>query len=143
MARTPNQFIDPRGILAPYSWHINHDTEQEVGRDRAMAQVAPAAGVGHVLQQGDESPLVFTYSGSILQPEQRDAMTAYFNACHSRTIYFYDCLGNQAEVVITSWKPLRVRCARNPRTGGTVYWTYSITMQVVRVLAGDWLGTPA
>lgn len=140
MSAPRNQFIDPAGVLATYSWHINHDTEQDGGRERPVDATAPTSGVGHVFQQGDETPLDLNYSGTILDPAQLDAMLDYFEACRTRTIHFLDCMGDRSEVVITSFKPIRVRCARNPRTGGTHYWTYTITMQVIGVLAGTWAG---
>lgn len=142
-----DRFIDPASVLADYTWDIGHAEEEEQGRDQNVEETASTAGTGLVKQQGEPTALTLSYSGTILKRSQLVAMQQYFAACcapDARTVYFYDAADNGAEVLITSFKPKRVRVASNPRgeddTNRLYKWTYSIQMLVITVRQGDWLG---
>ena len=143
MAR--NVFTDPKtGDV--YPWAINHAEEQEVGRDRAIDFEANTGNVGLVKQQGELTPLVLRYSGTILTRAQLVEMNSWFARCEERSVRFTDFAGDSYEVLISSFKPTRKRAALN-RRGGTEaplwYWTYSIELLVLSVLAGTWEDFPA
>lgn len=136
MAR--NQFIDPNGVLPTYQWDIGFDTEQDGGRDLGVSSTANVANTRVIVQQGDMAPITFNYSGSILRRSQVVAMWQWFNLCRDQTILFTDFAGDEYEVVITSFKPLR-RAGVNPRdpAGAPLwYWTYTLTMTVVGIISG-------
>jgi hypothetical protein len=145
MARTANRFTNPvNGVV--YDWPINHSDEDEVGRDRGVTYEGNTGNVGLVAQQGELTPIVLRYTGTILTYAQLTGMIGWFNLCQTQTIYFTDFAGDSYEVIITAFKPKRLRAMRNPRGGTqapTHYWTYSIEMSVLRVLSGEWVGSPA
>jgi hypothetical protein len=139
--RTPNVFEDPAGQLAPYAWQINHAEEDESGVERQIEHSANTANTGLVRQQGDDSPLTFEYSGTILHRAQLVAMLAWYRACRTRTIYFHDFAGDSYEVLITAFKPTRQRTLRNPRDRANAplwFWRYKLTMEVVRIIDGPY-----
>ena len=129
-----------------YAWAINHTEEEEGGRDRNIDFEANTGNVGLVKQQGELTPLTFSYSGTILTRAQLVEMNRWFKLCEEQTIYFTDFAGDQYEVLIDSFKPLRKRASRNPRGGAEApywYWTYTIKLTVLRVIGGTWAGFPA
>lgn len=136
MAR--NTFHDPSNTFPDYVWDIGHAEEQDSGRDLPVQSSANIANTRVITQQGDIGPAKFTYSGAILTREQLVAMWQWFNLCQYQTIHLTDFAGDRYEVVITAFKPLR-RAGRN-RRGGTGaplwYWTYSLEMTVITILAG-------
>lgn len=137
--RTANLFQDPAAILPDYSWAINHDTEDANDRSRAIDHTANTGETGLVRQQGDPTPLTFTYSGTILQQDQLVKMLKYEQACSTRTILFTDFALDKYEVTITSFKPQRVRAAANSKGGTTNplwYWKYTLTMEVISIREG-------
>lgn len=142
MAR--NTFIDPT-TGEVYAWPINHSDEEEGGRDRAITTGANTGNVGLVKQQGELTPIVLRYTGTILQRAQYDAMLSWYARCESHTIYFTDFAGDSYEVIISAFHPRRQRTLRNPRDPSAPfwYWTYTIEMTVMAVRAGAWMGQPA
>lgn len=143
MARV--QFIDlwgSTGALGTYNWPINHNEEDEGGRDVSIERTATTNGTSFVRQIGEVSPEIFRWKGTILQTAQFDKFEAYFaesnglGAGPRRTIHLVDQLARRFEVWFNSWKPIRHRAARNPRGGSAdeklVYWTYSVEFEVVR-----------
>lgn len=124
------QFRDGAAILATYSFDINHHDEDSAGQQRTITRAAPTAGVGFVRQQGDKSPKVLKFQGSILRQSQLDAMQSYFDACDSRTVFFTDVDGIEREVLITVFDPTRI-AAQNRRGGLPFYWKYRLEMEVI------------
>lgn len=122
-----------------YEWAINHSEEDEITVGRQIDHGAPAATVAVVRQQRPAGSLVLSLSGTILDPAQQAELEDFFDDCDDTTLYYRDSETDTYEVVITSFDSKRVRTARNPVTAGLFYWTYSITMDVVRVLSGPYL----
>lgn len=134
MAYTRDRFRDPSAALATYDWEINHFQEDGADKRRTIERTAVTSGVGFVRQQGEDSPEVLRYKGTILSQTQYDKMVAYYEACRTRTIFFRDFTGDEKEVIITAFNPLRKWVANNPRGGTTNpghIWTYDIEMEVV------------
>lgn len=141
MTRVANKFSDPGGPLADYQWEINHNEEEQSGKTRNIEESANTAGTGLVKQQGDDGPLRFEYSGSILRETQLTTMLKYFQACKTRTVIFTDFAGDQYEVLVTSFQPTRKRTLRNPRDQANAplhYWTYKIALEVITILVGPY-----
>lgn len=145
MAYGRNTFIDPAGVRADYAWQVNHSEESEQGRERQATNTPTTDGTGRVVQQGDEGPLILEYTGTILHQAQFDEMRAWYDLSRQRTLYFRDFAGDEYEVLILTFKPLRHRTIANPRDSSINlhYWTYTLRMQVINVRAGVWLGTSA
>lgn len=144
MALSRNRFTNPANG-AFYDWHINHDEEDEGGRRRAIEYTAPTSNIGLVQQQGDDPPIMLKYTGKILHAAQHAQFIAFFNLCRTQTIIFTDFAGDSYEVIITAYVPKRVRTLRN-QNDPTIpfhYWTYTVEMSVVRVIAGTWVGSAA
>lgn len=145
--RVANRFTNPANGDV-YDWLLNHDEEDESGKERLIERTAPtgrvgSTNVGLVKQQGDDTPLLLKWRGKILERSQLVQMIAWYQLCESQTIYVRDFAGDEYEVVITAFKPLRHRTSFNPRGGSTNrlhYWTYSIEFEVLRVISGTWAG---
>lgn len=137
--RLPNIFVDPAGVIGPYSWYINHTEESEVQLSRQMADGAPVADIGLMPQQGVEYPLVFQWKGTIFRQADKDAMDGWFGLCQSQSIFLTDFTGSSYEVIITDWNVQRVGVANNMRGGHIPWlWKYTINIRVLAVLSGDW-----
>lgn len=136
MARVSNRFTDPK-TGAIYDWRVNHDTEEDVGRTRQITLSGNTSGLGLVRQQGAQTPLTLKLSGAILHLSQLEAMWHYFQLCESQTIYFRDFYGDEYEVTITAFSPVRKRGEnRNDPTIPHHYYTYTLEMQVLQVRSG-------
>jgi hypothetical protein len=139
-----NEFRDPRGVKPTYVWHIGHDTEDNGGRGRSVSATPVVGGARLILQQGENEPLKFQLSGTILEPAQLQAFNDWYALGQTQTIYWRDFAGDLFEVLITEFRPVRKRTARNPRTGQPWYWTYRMEITVVRVISSStWAGSPA
>lgn len=138
MAR--NRFEDPAGSLTAYDWRINHSEEDEGGQSRQVEHTANTGQTGLVRQQGASDPLTLNYKGTILHKAQVVEMLKWYEACRTRTIYFQDFAGDRYEVLITSFKPTRLRAAKNNADTDAPlwYWKYTITMEVVTILSGTY-----
>lgn len=133
--------IDPApGGLGQYEWQTNYDTEENFGRTRSVEAVPTTDESAHVIQQGEESPLVKRISGTILYKNQHAKFAAFFKKCRTNTLVFHDFDGEEYEVVITSYLPAKTRTLRNPKdpTIPLHYYKYSLEMQVIRVISGVW-----
>jgi hypothetical protein len=139
MSYVRDKFIDPAGMLGTYSWQVNHSTEEANDRRRNIERSSPTAGVGFVRQQGEDSPNLLRYSGTILHQNQYDVFASYYDACRTRTIYFRDFTGAKSEVIVTDWSVQRVPTAHNPRDPSIPlhYYKYTIEMEVIRDLGSD------
>lgn len=126
-----------------YDWKIGHAEESEAGKTRNITRSAPtgAAGnpsVGPVRQQGDDGPYILQYTGTILDRAQHQQMWRWYRMCASQTIYFRDFDSQQYEVQITDYKEQRHRTLKNRDPSAPQhYWTYTISMEVYRFIAGD------
>ncbi len=141
MPRTPNKFINPK-TADEYEWPVNHSEESETGLQRSVSHGAKS-GNGLVLQQADDQPLVFKYTGTIFHQVQVEEMAAWYALCRTQTVNFVDFAGDESEVIITAFRPVRHRTMRNPRDFANAplwYWKYEIEMEVVRVISGIWAG---
>lgn len=137
MAR--NIFSDPAAVLSDYSWRINHSEEEEGGQSRDVDHTANTGLTGLVRQQGAAEPAILQYKGTILHRAQVVEMLKWFEACRTRTIIFQDFAGDRYEVLITSFKPQRLRAAKNNSDYANAplwYWKYSMTMEVLTFLTG-------
>lgn len=125
-----------------YPWPINHSEEQTFGKKRNLTSGAPTGHTGLTIQQGDDDPMVLELSGTILTVAQYEQMIHWWALSAGSTIYFTDFAGDAYEVIITDFDALRQRTLRNPRDRSIPYhyWTYTIRMQVVTILAGTWTG---
>lgn len=141
MAANRNIFTDPSGAKAAYSWPFNHSEESEGGKTRNITYGANTANTGFVRQQSDDAPIQFSFSGVILEQAHLEEMIGWYALCDSQTIYLTDFAGDEYEVIITSFKPVRERTIRNPRDYTNApywFWRYEITLDVVRVISGPW-----
>ena len=142
MTRTPNVFTDPK-TGNNYAWPINHNEEGDIGKSRQMGDGAATNNIGLIPQQGAPTPLVLTWKGTILKRAQLVAMVGWYQLCDTQSIYVSDAAGNSYEVLITDFTAQRKPAAANPQdpvNAPTWYWTYTITMRVLRVIAGEWAG---
>lgn len=139
MAR--NRFEDPSGALTAYDWQVNHSEEEEGGQSREVDHTANTGLTGLVRQQGAADPIMLSYKGTILHRAQVVQMLRWWEACRTRTVFFQDYAGDRYEVVITSFKPQRLRTEHNPRDSASAplwYWKYTLVMEVVTNLAGPY-----
>ena len=132
-----NYFTNP-ATGTDYVWRVNHDEEQEFGKARTVDRAGRSGNVGLVRQQADDAPLTMTLSGKIVHRDQYTMMWALFQLCASQTVYFVDFDDQQYEVLITDFRPVRLRgkTSRDPSVPKH-YWTYTIAMDVIRVISGD------
>ncbi len=141
MSRTANKFTDPKTAKA-YNWPVNHSEEGEAGVARSVTHGA-RSGNGLVSQQADDQPLVLKYTGTIFHLAQVQEMLAWYLLCRTQTIYFTDFAGEEFEVIVTAFRPVRKRTLRNPRDFANAplwYWSYEIEMEVVAARKGIWVG---
>lgn len=125
------RFRDSAGILPDYIWQVNH-REEEANQDSLnMERTAVTTGTGYVRQQGQPSPHVLNFSGTILHQTQKDAFDSYYAACQTRTIFFRDVSGVEMEVVIVSMNITRRAVLRNPHNDEPWIWKYQIQMEVI------------
>lgn len=137
------KFIDPApGGLGTYSWTINYSEEEGFGKRRNIERTATTSGIGVVRQQGSDEPLSIRVTGVILHHAQHQAMIQFYTVGRSRTIIFEDFEGSRFEVLPVEFQPRRVRAAHNPRDPDARlhYWTYTLELDVFRVLSGPWVG---
>lgn len=142
MPRVANVFTDP-STGETYPWPINHETEEQFGQERTINTEANTGLTGMVRVQGDRQPMQLRISGKMLTRAQRDAFWRWFNLCENRTITYSDVEGNTFEVQILAYNPIRVRAQRNmrdPVNAPTWIYTYTMTMDVIRVVSGPLAG---
>lgn len=130
------QFRDAAGLMGsidnPYTFHINHSDEDAIDQSRNLTRTAVTTGPQFVLQQGESSPRILRYSGTIMDQAQLDAMQAYYNACATRTIFFLDVQNIEYEVLILRFAPQRKRTLQNPRDITLLwYWSYTLEMEII------------
>jgi hypothetical protein len=130
------RFRDAAGLMGPvdnpYSFQINHSDEEAIDQTRSVTRTAVTTGPQFVIQQGEPSPRILRYNGTILDLKQLDAFQAYYNACATRTIFFLDVQGIEYEVLIQRFAPQRKRTLRNPREPTLMwYWSYNLEMEII------------
>lgn len=136
MAWVRERFRDARpedeGGLPEYIFAVNHSEEDGEARTYDVRRTATTGGTTFVRQVGESSPRVLRYSGVIFDPSQYDAMLDYFKASRTRTVFFREYTGEEHEVIVTGFNPMRVYTVRNPRHPSlTHYWRYDIEMEVI------------
>lgn len=134
-----DKFTNPKNSES-YEFDIGHNAEEPTAKTRQITNSANTANTGLIPQQGAVQPLLLKYSGTILKASQHKEMWRWYQLCETQTIYFTDYAGNEYEVMITDFAPRRQPTARNPRDPKNAplhYWTYTITMQVIRVRSGE------
>lgn len=143
MAYGRNIFRDPAGNRPDYPWHINHSEEETFGKRRNVESTAPTAGVGLIVQQGADSPMVIKVSGTILHAAQHRQMVEWMALSRTQTVTFIDFAGDAYEVLLTAFEPTRHRAALNPRDPSIPlhFWRYTLEMQVLNFRSGAWVGT--
>lgn len=124
-----------------YEWHVNHDSEEQSGRARAINVTPNTAATEGLKSQGDQSPLVLSWSGTILHRAQHTAMWHFFELCQWYTIELRDFDGQTYEVVISAFKPQRIRGEnKNDPSTPHHYWKYTIEFTIINLLSGDLAG---
>jgi hypothetical protein len=135
-------FIDPlTGFV--YEWQVGHDEEASVGKTRNITHSGNTAGTGLIRQQGEPAPLVLRYSGKILHLHQFEEMWRFYELCETQTIYYRDYFGEEFEVVITQFEPIREKTVSNKKDLTNMplhYYSYTIAMEIVKVRAGALVG---
>ena len=119
MAR--DAFRDAAGTInggALWEWPVGHEEEDPMDKSLALTRSAVTSGVGYVRQQGTPTPTVVKLKGWIKTKSQLEIMEAFYNACAgigtpSRTVFYRDVEGVEHEVLITDFKPQRVRSLSN------------------------------
>lgn len=126
------RFRDGAGVLATYTFQVNHSEEQTNDQGRTIERQAVTTGPRFVLQQGEATPRTFKFSGTIFLQAQLDAMQSYFDACSTRTVFFRDYTDVEFEVIVTRFDYQRKRTLRNPRDSTLQhYWIYNLEMEVI------------
>lgn len=139
-----NHFIDPKSGF-DYSWDTNHTTEESPGKSRTInhaGSTSRTTNTGLVKQQGDDGPLLIKLKGTMFKLTQVEYTIGFWQLCNSQTIYYKDFSGSEYEVIITSFVPVKKGVAKNPRDKVNAplwIWEYSIDMEVVKVLSGEWV----
>lgn len=142
MARRGTVFFDPQ-TGDSYTWPVNHNEEDPIGKSRQMADGAPTSGIGLIPQEGVPTPLVLTWKGEIYTLEHLQNIVLFYTFCDSRSIHVTDPAGSTYEVLITDFTQSRHPTARNdkdPINAPTWYWAYTLTMRVLTVISGEWAG---
>jgi hypothetical protein len=137
-----NRFTNPADGTF-YDWQVNHSDEGGFGKDRQIAYSANTANTGLIEQQGDATPLLIKLTGTIFHKHQIEEFIKFWKLCENQTVYFKDFAGEEYEVLITSFVPVRKRTVKNPRDFAHAplwYWTYELELNVVRVISGLWVG---
>jgi hypothetical protein len=139
MAYVRDKFIDPTGTYPPYVWQVNHAEEEDTQRQRSIERTAVTSGVGFVRQQGEDSPLIFRWTGTILHLNQIQQMLLYYSLCSTQTIHLRDFEGHKYEVLITSFNYKRRRTVRNPRDTSIPlhFYEYTIEIEALNYLGED------
>lgn len=127
----------------PYPFKVNHLEEDGFGKTRTISHTGTTAANRQVRQQAAPDPMTFTLTGSILHKSQHDQFIRFFNACDHNTVIFTDFEGNQYEVLIIDYTPTRKYTIRNPRDPSIPlhYYSYTLKMEVVNFISGEWVGT--
>lgn len=140
MAR--NRFTNPSNNDT-YDWQVNHSEEDEFGKRRNIEHGALTNGTGLVRQQSNDSPMILHLKGVIFHQAQYEEMIAWWKLCETQTIYFLDFAGDEYEVIISEFLPVRERTIKNPRDFANApywFWRYDLTMEVITIRKGAWEG---
>lgn len=151
MTRVANKFIDPAGVMATWSWPINHHDETGsagrgggqggVGRNYTVS--APTSLGIIIRQQAAPSPMSLSWKGTALTRAQHQTFLAWFAVCKHHSIIVEDFSGDQFEVLITAYIPSRKPVAQNRNdmsNASTWVYDYQIDMDVITAVRGDYVG---
>lgn len=141
MTRVANRFTNPL-TGAIYDWPLNHETEEDLGKRNSL-EVTFNTGSGlPVFQQGNSDPMTLRFEGRALTEAHITNLWGWFGLTRTQTVYFRDFAGDEYEVIITDFRPRRIRAAKNLRdlTNAPLNtWTYTIEMTIIRVRSGPLL----
>lgn len=140
-----NRFTNPADGTF-YDWQINHTDEGAFGKARAITESANTANTGLIKQQGDASPMQMKVTGTILHKHQIEEFIKFWKLCETQTILFKDFAGEEYEVIITDFQPVRKRTVRNPRDFAHAplwFWSYELELEVITIVSGVWAGVVA
>lgn len=145
VARTGYIFRDPAApgnTYDTYTWDVNASEVDGPNRPSTMQYEGKAGGQGIIPTQGADQPMIFSLTGSIIHKRQFLAFWHYRYIRNS--FYWTDEEGNVFEVTMTGFEPKKVRVARNYADSSIPLhkWTYTMTLQVLRVISGDLVAVP-
>lgn len=136
------RLTDPApGGLGFYDFQVNYNSEEEVGKERSIERTANTGMTGAVRQQGDDGPLIFRFTGTILHKAQHQALRNFYEASKSRTIIFRDFEGEEHEVLITAYKAKRKAVVHNSKDVANArlhIYEYTMSLDVIRTISGVW-----
>lgn len=133
-----DKFTDP-ATGKSYEWGTGHAEEDPIGKTRAVSLSANTGNTGLVKQQGDTTPLVLKYKGTIRHKHQLEEFWKWYELCETQTIHFTDFAGEEYEVIITNFLPQRKPTVHNPADFPNMplwYYTYELSLEVISVISG-------
>lgn len=147
--RVANTFIDPV-TGETYDWAINHNDETgtaskgggQGGLERNYTVSAPTSFGIAIRQQAANDPLTFSWKGTALTRFQHQEFLRWYQKCSAYPIFLRDFSGDEYEVLITAYIPVRkaVVANRNDLTNAATWvYDYQIDFDVIRVVSGDYL----
>ena len=133
-----DKFTDP-ATGNSYEFATGHAEEEAIGKARAISLSANTGNTGLVKQQGDTTPLVLKYKGTIRHKHQLEEFWKWYELCETQTIHFTDFAGEEYEVIITNFLPQRIPVVHNPADPVNAplwLWKYEISLEVITVISG-------
>ncbi len=132
--RSASTITDPT-TATTFTWPINPSEEDPLSFSRQYQSGARTT-VGLSREQSANDPPRWRMQGTILDPAQKLAMDALYDACDDTTLEYTDFLGDAYEVVITVWDVRPERSIQNPVTRDLYVWRYTVEMEIVRAISG-------
>lgn len=137
--RIPEVIID---LETDETWEfpINRLGESDLSVARNLTHGSPHTAMTAVRQQqGADNSLTFSFQGSILDPAMRAKLVQFFTAGEDHTLLYRDFLGDEYEVVISTFSAPAKHVLVNRITGDPWYWTYTLGLTVIRVRSGAFM----
>jgi hypothetical protein len=137
--RTANIFIDPAGVQASYPWPVNHEKEEKGGKQRNVTNTAPTGNVGLVKEINSSGPVTMTWKGKIFTKAHMTAMWRWWQLCESQTIFLQDFAGDEYEILIEEFDPVRLGVSRNlhdQANAPTWIWEYTFSFSILQFIKG-------
>lgn len=134
-------FYDPV-TASGYTWHLNYLSCDGPSRPANVSYDSRSSGQGVIPTQGDYTPLVLVLKGTILKRSQYLAFWEYRHKDNS--FRFTDEEGQEFEVTMTGFDCAKERTTYNPFDPDMRghKWSYTMTLQILRVIDGDLEGVP-
>lgn len=150
MMRVSNRFIDP-ATAETWDWPINHHDESGTGSKaggqgglgRNFTVSAPTSLGVRIRQQAANDPLSFSFKGTALTRLQHQTFLYWWKKCEHHSIILRDFSGDQFEVMVTAYIPVRKPVAqnRNDMVNAALWvYDYQIDFDVISVVSGDYAG---